>query len=225
MIDWTGVRERVEQLAHAPQRSSVFGSGSHRFVLEPPLTRTELAEVHEQLGVQLPEEYQEFLRTVSRGGAGPYYGVFALRRGPGGRWSWHGEGAERTDLDQLAAPFPLAHPHARALDDHDDRYPHEDDFDTEDQYDEARSEWNSQRLDLFLDPIRTAGAVCLCHHGCGWTQWLVVTGPERGHMWDDGRAEDEDLSPVSHPDGSRVTFGQWYLAWLDQATAASRSLP
>ncbi|GAB1641062.1 SMI1/KNR4 family protein [Krasilnikovia sp. MM14-A1259] len=217
MIDWTGVRDRVQRLARAPQPSGVFGGGSHGFVLEPPLTPAELTNVQEQLGIELPEEYQGFLRTVGRGGAGPAYGVFPLRRGLDGRWGWNGDGAARTDLNTLALPFPVHHPRAQDLDDHDDLFPNEEDFATTEGFEDARSAWSDQRLDLFWDDARTVGAICLCHHGCGWTQWLVVTGPERGNMWDDGRAEDCDLSPLTHPDGSRVTFGQWYLEWLEKA--------
>jgi hypothetical protein len=67
---------------------------------------------------------------------------------------------------------------------------------------------------------RTHGAVCLCHEGCAYRDWLIITGPLRGQMWDDDRAGDIDLAPGIAADGSALTFGCWYLNWLDEAEEA-----
>ncbi|MFC5183799.1 hypothetical protein [Actinomadura harenae] len=51
--------------------------------------------------------------------------------------------------------------------------------------------------------------------------WLVVSGPERGHLWSDDRVDDVDLvdlAPMLGPDGEPVTFTAWYRAWLDETT-------
>jgi hypothetical protein len=42
----------------------------------------------------------------------------------------------------------------------------------------------------------TAGAICLEHIGCAQRRWLVVSGPARGQMWDDPRADELDLRPL-----------------------------
>jgi hypothetical protein len=39
-------------------------------------------------------------------------------------------------------------------------------------------------------------------------------------MWDDDRAGDIDLAPGIAADGSALTFGCWYLNWLDEAEEA-----
>ncbi|GAA0900180.1 hypothetical protein GCM10009557_76300 [Virgisporangium ochraceum] len=66
------------------------------------------------------------------------------------------------------------------------------------------------------------GAICLEHLGCAQRTWLVVSGPARGQMWDDPRADCLDLRPVVGPGGSTsVNFAAWYLRWLDDAEHAA----
>ncbi|MFJ8828514.1 SMI1/KNR4 family protein [Micromonospora aurantiaca] len=83
----------------------VFGANGHQWRREPPLTTDELAELESQLDVELPAEYRSFLLQVSRGGAGPAYGLFPVQR-VDDRWRWEGDGAELTDLKTLSRPFP-----------------------------------------------------------------------------------------------------------------------
>ncbi|MEV4691484.1 SMI1/KNR4 family protein [Micromonospora echinospora] len=58
----------------------VFGANGHQWRREPPLTTDELAGLESQLDVELPAEYRSFLLQVSRGGAGPAYGLFPVQR-------------------------------------------------------------------------------------------------------------------------------------------------
>ncbi|MGK5640785.1 hypothetical protein ACSNOK_21095 [Streptomyces sp. URMC 126] len=46
---------------------------------------------------------------------------------------------------------------------------------------------------------------------------LVVTGEERGLMWEDGRAVGEGLVPMRRRGAERLTFAEWYLGRLDWA--------
>jgi hypothetical protein len=46
---------------------------------------------------------------------------------------------------------------------------------------------------------------------------LVVSGPEAGHVWYDRSAEFEGLEPIVAQDGGRVTFADWYVAWITDA--------
>ncbi|WP_203930494.1 hypothetical protein [Virgisporangium ochraceum] len=49
-----------------------------------------------------------------------------------------------------------------------------------------------------------------------------MSGPARGQMWDDPRADCLDLRPVVGPGGSTsVNFAAWYLRWLDDAEHAA----
>ncbi|WNM41851.1 SMI1/KNR4 family protein [Micromonospora halotolerans] len=69
--DWSDVREQLDRLAAAPGVDAVFGSESHGWKLEPPLSADDLAEAEAQWRVRLPNEYRSFLLEVGRGGVGP----------------------------------------------------------------------------------------------------------------------------------------------------------
>ena len=105
LSDWSDVPDRLARLSTHPSAGMVFGANGHQWRREPPLTTDELAELESQLDVELPAEYRSFLLQVSRGGAGPAYGLFPAQR-VDGRWRWEGDGAELTDLKTLSRPFP-----------------------------------------------------------------------------------------------------------------------
>ncbi|MET8631114.1 SMI1/KNR4 family protein [Kitasatospora sp. NPDC004669] len=214
---WVGVRERVRAVAAAPRSASVFGAPGHRFLLEEPLTAADLAELESQVGVVLPTEYREFLLTVGAGGAGLAYGVFPARRVEG-RWWWEGDGADLADLTRLAEPFPRQGPHHDRLRELWAEYPDEDDCAAADEdYAEVMEAWEQRWEPLMFSSDRTVGAVLVCHLGCAARQWLVVSGPERGRIWRDDRADGVDLVPLLDDQGEPVTFARWYLDWLEDS--------
>ena len=57
------------------------------------------------------------------------------------------------------------------------------------------------------------GCVHLNDIGCGYSSFLVVTGPQRGTVWVDYSAGDGDIAPVA-------SFVDWYEAWLDEWAVA-----
>src|SRR5262249_19936976 len=162
------------------------------------LSSAELADAEKQFGVRLPEEYRDFLRQVGAGGAGPFYGIFPLVR-TGGLWGWQGDGAQLTDVQRLGEQFPRTPVDPTALaallaeepteEDTDD---HGEDFD----YDALYEAWESRMEALLWHPDRTVGAICLCHEGCAYRDWLVVSEPDRGTIWSDPRTDSSDLSPT-----------------------------
>ncbi|WP_430788527.1 SMI1/KNR4 family protein [Actinoplanes sp. G11-F43] len=194
---WSDNAPRLSALAAAP------ASPGDRWTLEPPLTTTELADLESQLGLVLPADYRAFLLQAGRGGAGPGHGLFPLSRASG-RWRWTGGGAADRDSTTLTRPFA----HIRAfnpldtlptdLPDDDERY-----------------------FDLLYDPAHTYGLLYLCDVGCGLREVLVLSGPSRGQMWADYTAESDGFHPLQNPDGSRMSFTDWYRTWL--TTAEHRS--
>ena len=175
--DWSDVRERLARLAAAPSAVDAFESSGHGWQLEPPMRAEELAEAEAQLQVELPGEYRSFLLEAGRGGAGPTYGLFPMRR-TNGRWQWEGDGASLTDLDTLGQPFP----HVVAFNPADDlpEPPDEANYHSVDEFNAAEDEyWRTARrnrlqaraLDRTVVPVpprlRVAGGSCHQRPGAG----------------------------------------------------------
>ncbi|WP_199551877.1 SMI1/KNR4 family protein [Streptomyces sp. N35] len=221
---WVGIRQRVEAVGASPRSREVFGTLGHKWVLEQPLSPSELVELEAQMNVHLPEEFRFFLLQVGAGGAGPAYGVFPVRRVQG-RWRWEGDGAELADLSRLTEPFPDRGPDPDVLAQLAAQCPEEGHFDEEEEFDDAIEAWDERWDALMFNPDRTVGAILLSHRGCALRDWLIITGPHRGTMWADDRADEVDLAPRVNDDGTPVTFAQWYVDWLEEAERTTGSTP
>lgn len=208
---WAGVRDRVLALGRSPRADVVFGAdhnGGHRFSLADPLTSDDLSRLEALLEVRLPEEYRQFLVEVGAGGAGPHYGITTVTHGRNG-WTWPGD----TDVTRLKEPFggpALTHRLAELS----QRRPVRGQFPDDGQYSAAVATWNAEEDALFDTEERTWGAINLSHQGCGYFDWLAVSGPYRGQIWTDGAAAADDFELAS---GS---FGSWYMSWLVRAEVA-----
>lgn len=181
---------RVREMGAQP-----FGAESHGMRLHPPLSPEAVAAMEARIGVALPEEYRAFITRIGDGGAGPAYGMYGLET------ALHASGASEVP-ELLRLPFP-----------HTERYDPDSDpevlafFDRRD-----TGEVSEEELDLYGIRLRS-GALVLCHEGCGYLHFLVVTGPARGTMWIDSRGSDQGFGPLN------VTFAEWYERWLDDVLA------
>ncbi len=65
------------------------------------------------------------------------------------------------------------------------------------------------------------GSLSICDMGCGHTVLLVVSGAERGTIWQDFRAGDGGIIPLQDvANGSvRTSFTGWYAGWLNNSLA------
>ena len=208
-LDFEGIAVRLRAL-HARKDFSGFGAQAHRYQIGPPLSEREVAEVETQYHITLPIEYRQFLTQVGCGGAGPYYGLFPLRK-QRGKWSWQGDGAEL--LSDPSKPFP----HTKAWNlppSFFDRMPKWDSQSSQRDYDAAAERWDQLLEQEYWAPSIMDGALPLCHMGCAYRIWLVVTGPEAGNMWTDDRVDDKGVAPLTHNKAGRVSFGDWYWDWL-----------
>ncbi len=74
-----GLRDAIRALAAADPKYRRFGAARHRYELLPPV-----ASKHELgMGVRvrdLPEDYREYVTSLSVGGVGPYYGLVPIDR-------------------------------------------------------------------------------------------------------------------------------------------------
>ncbi|MFD9615432.1 SMI1/KNR4 family protein [Streptomyces sp. NPDC059083] len=217
--DWSDVPGRLVRLSQAAHANKVFGAGGsagHGWHLESSLSTAELSEIEDQLRVVLPEEYRSFLLAVGRGGAGPAYGLFPVRR-VDGRWQWEGDSPNLTDLDTLAQPFPYVaafNPADGLLDP-----PDAEDFDSIDAFDAAEDAYWQKYDEIVYGPEHSVGLLYLCHLGCAQREVLVVSGASRGQMWADLNGDGRGFVPLVDDAGIRVGFARWYRRWLDRSEA------
>ena len=220
--DWSGVRERIAALAEHPRPRRRLRRGGHGFALLPPLTGAELGDLEAWLGVFLPDDYGTFLDRRRRGWCRP-----VLRCGAGAQHDNRLGVAGRRRRDDRCQPPGGAVPDRAnrrdVIEALQAERPHEHDFPTEAQFDRALDDWDVRLEALLEHPSMTVGAICLADEGCGYRDWLVVSGPARGTMWEDPRCVDEDLKPMLTAEGNPVSFGEWYLTWLDATELADRS--
>lgn len=82
---------------------SCFGSDTHGFRMNRPISDAELAEFETRHRIRLPSDYRAFLMHAGNGGAGPYYGIFSLEK-----WSDFAEWVlDEVPEGFLARPCPL----------------------------------------------------------------------------------------------------------------------
>lgn len=206
MLDAAYIQQSLARLYEA--RAAVFGSDSHRFLLNDIVTESEATAFESQHGIHLPHEYRHFLTAIGNGGAGPFYGVFPLGmmdRAFGFQPWREGDGF----VGKLVEPFPL-----KAEWNDLTGMPMESSFGLDDPaFDEQVERFD----ELYWDSSRVNGAIPICHTGCALRIWLVVTGDRSGNLWYDRRAEYSGLAPITNEDGAPISFSGWYESWLKLA--------
>ena len=197
----------LERCRDANPQPKVFGSDSDGFILNPPVKPSVITKFESRHKVSLPNDYREFLTQVGNGGAGPYYGVFKLGEMDDSfdHKPWKGNDGF---IGVLSDPFP----HTKAWN---DLPPYPEEQDDEETY-EAELEAFDQ---IYWDPKQVNGAIPICHQGCAYRNWLVVTGAEAGNVWEDLRVDEKGLLPVKSKSKRRLTFLDWYNQWLQAAVA------
>jgi SMI1/KNR4 family protein SUKH-1 len=195
------IQESIAALRRRDTGLLLSGASSHAYVLNPPLSEADVAQFETIHGIRLPEDYRDFLVHVGNGGAGPRRGVLKLGEM---RREEHWMGA---DTGALREPWP----HRTAW-----NTPPEELEVIEALPGEARRVARDAHDKKYWDEALTAGALPLCDHGEGLRDWLVVSGPEAGTVWHDGRARGKGLLPYE-PEGHHWAFEDWYLSWLNHA--------
>ncbi|MBY8877636.1 SMI1/KNR4 family protein [Actinacidiphila acidipaludis] len=137
-------------------------------------------------GVVLPEPYRTFVAEMADGSAvgPPAYGLVPLGTLPEG---W-GQGRPERVLDR---PFPL----------------------TEPWFWEQEEAGPCPELDARIEEVFDHGSVVLGAEGCGMYWHLVVTGPDRGHVW---LVTGEGAGPFGAEFGFTTAapgFAGWFRHW------------
>ncbi|MBD0696067.1 SMI1/KNR4 family protein [Streptomyces sp. CBMA123] len=208
--DWDQVRQRL--LALSEERAG-HGDGSAANAPAAPLTEDQVSEAEQQFGIIFPADYRGFLLRVSAGGHFPR----ELRRGPDG---WHWVGDQDTDLTRLGTPFPDHDAALAASDEFWDNPLREADYANPEEFQSALAVWSEAAEAAERD--RVTGAVFLKGHGHNFSALLVVSGPQHGEMWFDGRPTCDRLNPLLTDEGRPAGFADWYLDWLNHESGSKR---
>ncbi|MEU9044948.1 MULTISPECIES: SMI1/KNR4 family protein [unclassified Kitasatospora] len=205
-VDWDDVRRRT--LALRAKREAE--QGGPRPPLPPPLTEAHIREAEEQFGLALPADYRRYLLHVSAGSE--HNRIRELHRSDHG-WRWRGD--HDTLLARLGTPFPDHDTALAAEEEVWDRAPKEEDHADPAAFAAAHAAW-SEEAEAAAE-ARVSGAVFLVAGGCSFSTLLVVSGPQRGTMWFDGRGTCDRLNPLLTDDDRPATFTEWYLDDLAHA--------
>jgi hypothetical protein len=192
--DFAAIRGGLWRLQFVPIEPGDLAAEAHQYRLNLPLTQDQVRAFEVEHGIVLPSEYRAFLTLLGNGGAGPGYGLEKLGHTMGGvPWS-----EIPGMVGDLAVPFP----YTAAW----NEVPIDGSRPIEEQYRQQDEYWSS----------RLTGAIPICEHGCQLREWLIVTGPERGYIWHDGRCDWAGLAPHTTSGRERLTFLEWYRLWLDE---------
>ncbi|MFJ4713366.1 SMI1/KNR4 family protein [Streptomyces sp. NPDC088785] len=157
----------------------------------PPAGWAAVRSFEAEHGVVLPQPYRTFVAEICDGlrAGPPYYGLLPFAEAPG---DWGADRPERV----LAEPFPLTAPWLWEEDDDEQEPP------------DAESE---ARQDAAYDH----GSLLLGTDGCGMYWHLVVTGPQRGHVWliDENGAVPFGTRPESDLMPGTPGFAGWAAHW------------
>ncbi|MFD9034772.1 SMI1/KNR4 family protein [Streptomyces sp. NPDC059567] len=196
-IDWTAEARRVDR-GHRFDELSSRTWEQYGDPAPPPLSASEVREAEEELGITFPAEYRNHLLRESAGGR-----VNRLHRGAQG-WVWHGD--SRTNYDLLTTEFPHPESYRAYEDELDEREPLREHFADDGTFQRAWDDWDAE-YEVHQER-KTAGAVFIREHSCGFHALLVVTGPQRGTMWFDSRATCDQILPLTLH-GRPVSFADW----------------
>jgi hypothetical protein len=156
-----------------------------RLPVGPCLSPAALESFERQHCVRLPEDYRWFLANVGNGSVGPpFFGLVPI----GETWDWsYPEDREFWgSLPAVAEPFP---------------------FTEKWWWDDTEPTWDTLRNRVWK------GSISLGTDGCGLGYYLIVSGPERGQIWE---FHDLGINPVEPRHG----FAEWFSAWLERKREA-----
>jgi len=217
MLNPTQILEKLDTLRRLDAERNIFGASSHDYQLNPCLGETDINSVEDQYTIHLPDDYRNFLLEVGNGGAGPYYGVFRLGEQDDG-WGfrpWEGGFL----VGDPSVPFPY-HDNWNLPGAFWSADPQNKEWASDEEADDANDSWDKTLAEVYWAPAVMNGAIPICHCGCALRQWLVVTGPERGNVWQDDRADLNGVYPLQTENGERISFSKWYLMWLEDSIQA-----
>ncbi|WP_318310743.1 SMI1/KNR4 family protein [Flagellimonas crocea] len=192
------IKQKLKLAKEKDANRQVFGAGSHKYELNPPLN-IEIVEAFEKIfQIQLPECYRAFVLNVGNGGssylksgAGPFFGIYPLGQ----------------SLDDL-----IYHDVEKHLSGDCKLYPSITEAQWEELIDFMINDEDipDEEFDK-LNGSLYAGLLPLGSQGCTYIHALVLNGPHQGMVVNLDRGG--DTPPTFSKDKN---FLDWYERWLDE---------
>lgn len=183
------IKRKLEQAAQLDIDREVFGSDSHDYEFNPPVSAEEITRFEQYHNVTLPAEYKAFITILGNGGpgdyggAGPFYGIYPL-----GDFGYL-EHAAKYMSAACVIDSALTEKKWQAM------------TAFENQLDRESPEYNDHYDRLF------SGLMFIGTQGCNFQTMLALNGPDAGRVV----YIDQDLQPpILHGN-----FLDWYETWLD----------
>ena len=208
-LDKSAIVQRLAEAAQRDRNRKVFGALGHHYKLNPTLAVSVIGAFEKLKGLSLPEDYRHFITEIGNGGAGPYYGVLPFGKDDDDR-DWECGGL----VGDLSQPFP----HQLAWNQSDSFWegqPKPLPKMSLEEEDKLWETWDNVMQEHYWNPSIMNGAIPICHKGCALRQWLVINGEQHGFVWNDHRVDKRGIAPILDQTGNPVTFGDWYMEWLD----------
>lgn len=181
------------------QRLDVSFVGKHA-EFGTPLQSRKVDEFELQLGINLPEDFKNFVVEIGNGGFGPGLGLIPL-------------GTESViDARIPASDNRLLNPRGSFI------YVSDWNFPPLRHAMETSSSDEDDLMDYYFSVDRIDGAIRIADLGCGAIALLVVNGHESGKIWLDYRGTFGGIVPATRTatDTDHIEFLNWYDAWLTE---------
>ena len=199
------IQQKIEHLKKLDTNFSIFGSKEHQYKLNPVLSEEGVRKFEEKYKVQLPEEYRSFIIYVANGGVGPSYGLYSLDQAY--------EHNPFLDLKNIDKPFPFEKSWGCNRKDFEENYSRDPRWQEYDKqgliYDVPSEIYHYDPISLDTTGTFREGIIMLNHMGSGYFNNLVITGPQKGTVWQDYMTSDEGIFSTGK------NFLEWYEGWLD----------
>lgn len=200
------ISQKLTVLKAADTHLRLFGASTHLYRLSSPVPEEELQHFEALHNITLPTEYRSFLMEIGECGAGPYYGLLSL------------SSTLYNDIDRGSVLIDPSKEFTFTEAWNSDYEPIADEEENHKLY----KAWEQD----YFDPKWASGMLRISNFGCGVSINIVVNGAEHGNIWVDDRCNDGGIYPDPHfGKQGRITFTNWYEAWLDEALDKANQLP
>ena len=168
--------------------------------MNPPLELSEVIKIENQYKIEFPAEYRAFITTIANGGFGSNRSLLSLQDSLkySNNIDYFSKPEKRLNDDFLKIPFPHTFAYC----------PDRDPYIIKLEKKCDRGEIPQSECDAVYDYL-TAGTMTISWAGCGYCDFLVISGAARGQVWNNGDVADLGYMPLSN------SFLDWYEEWLD----------